>query len=288
MCIPAPDREAGKRFDSRKISRCDLEDIENFFADALQSRPFAKHLLQILWIREVKFAMGTLRDEDIFDFIHGAFALYDIDIDDETAEYEFFELLDQEYLQETNTGFSLTPTGKRIAGNLFNAARGIFSFNVESSSIVVEEGEIEKVSEAIVVALNKRLPQIVKAVNKTTKSGKPRKRGKSKYEEAVKDYLDSLVKEAKEDPSRYILARVENLSASDIAEHLKKRDSRFSKATVKSIEDRTGRTEAWKNREETLKEIYDTKTLNNPLPRNEPLPNSVHVVKKPSKKKFVQ
>jgi hypothetical protein len=76
-----------------RIRQNDLEYIESFFASALQSRPFAKHLLQIFWLREVKFEMGSLRDDDKYVFIKGAFDLYGIDIDVETMEDEFYALL---------------------------------------------------------------------------------------------------------------------------------------------------------------------------------------------------
>ena len=85
----------------KTIRLSDLEDIEDFFASVLHSRPFAKHLLQVLWIREVKFAMGALDEDDMYDFIHSAFDLYGIDIDKETTEDEFFALEREGYLQPT-------------------------------------------------------------------------------------------------------------------------------------------------------------------------------------------
>jgi hypothetical protein len=47
VCTSGLDTKTKKNLDSRNITQSDLEDIEGFFASTLQSRPFAKHLLQI-------------------------------------------------------------------------------------------------------------------------------------------------------------------------------------------------------------------------------------------------
>lgn len=118
-----------------------------------------------------------------------------------------------------------------------------------------------------------------KLKNQSTRPKKPRKKRHSKYEDAVKDYLKSLVTLALEDSSKFVLDQVATLSAKVIAEHLKKNDERFAQAKINCIEDRVRRTNAWKNRKETLKPVYNTRTLQNPLPRNESLPRGASVVK---------
>ncbi|MCL2005522.1 MAG: hypothetical protein FWG73_05090 [Planctomycetaceae bacterium] len=66
--------------------------------------------------------MGALRDEDVYVFLQkGAFALYSIDLDDETVEHEFLDLLDEGYLRETNSAFFLESKGKRVAEKLYTS-----------------------------------------------------------------------------------------------------------------------------------------------------------------------
>ena len=160
LCARDSDDDAGKT-----IRRSTMDDVENFFADTLQSHPFAKHLLLLLWIREVEFSMGALRDEDVYDFIQkGAFAFYSIDLDDETVEHEFLELLDEGYLRETNSGFFLESKGKRVAEKLHK-------------SDFCLDGMIGKLRETVAV-LEKRLSLLTEPTSqpkkKFTKSAKTR------------------------------------------------------------------------------------------------------------------
>ena len=131
---PCPNGQAEKTPISHRIRRGDFEDITEFFSNTLHTRPFAKHLLQILWIREVKFAMGALKEEHIYDFIQGAFTLYGVDIDDETLEYEFFELLYEGYIRETNAGFLLSSEGIRVADAMFQTMKMPVSVRVEPAT----------------------------------------------------------------------------------------------------------------------------------------------------------
>ena len=104
----------------KTIKRSDIEDVEDFFADSLQSRPFARHLLLLLWIREVKFKTKGLEEERVYDFFRkGVFAFHDIDLDEETLWNEFDELLDEDYFQDTCLGFTLSPKGIRAAESMF-------------------------------------------------------------------------------------------------------------------------------------------------------------------------
>lgn len=134
------DTENEKTSTPRLVKRSDLENIENFFASTLQSCPFAKHLLQVLWIREVKFAMGVLKDEEVYSFIQRAvFTLYNIDLDADTAEHEFLELLDEGFLQETNTGFLLATKGKCIAEEIFKTIGVVVPDHTDSLPIAVRD-----------------------------------------------------------------------------------------------------------------------------------------------------
>ena len=75
--VSVPGTETKKTPAPRFIARNDLENLYSFFTGTLQSCPFSKHLLQILWFREVKFAMGALKDEEVYSFIRKTiFALY--------------------------------------------------------------------------------------------------------------------------------------------------------------------------------------------------------------------
>ena len=126
---PAPDSEKG-----RVIRECDVEDVRRFFSCSLQRRPFAKHLLQVLWIREVKYAMGPLNDDDFYNFAHKAFGFYGIGIDDETMEDELLGLLSEDYLRENSLGIHLTSKGKRFAEEMFKTMKTLISNSVESPS----------------------------------------------------------------------------------------------------------------------------------------------------------
>ena len=96
---------------------------------------FAKYMLQLLWAREVESAKASLKDDDVYDFFKEAFFLNGIDIDDETIEYEFFELLEAGYLQETNAGFSLSPKGKCTAEETFETLKVLIPAPVASQNV---------------------------------------------------------------------------------------------------------------------------------------------------------
>ena len=104
----------------RVISKIDIESVKGFFVGTFQSRPFARPLLLILWIREVMFLMGALKNEEVYDFIQRAvLELYGIEMDDETVDEEFLELLYDGYIRETNSGFLLESKGKLAAEIMF-------------------------------------------------------------------------------------------------------------------------------------------------------------------------
>ncbi|MCL2305168.1 MAG: hypothetical protein FWC43_07575 [Planctomycetaceae bacterium] len=111
----------------------------------------------------------------------------------------------------------------------------------------------------------------------------PRKPRGSKYEDGVKYYLIQFSESVLEG----IISpkEVEKLSPKSVAENFKKLD-KFKNAQIENIEDRVGRTKAWKNRMEILRPIYNTKTFNNPLSRETPLPSSVNVVKENRSEQF--
>ena len=107
------------------INLSDLEDVEVFFANSLLSRPFAYHLLVLLWFREVKLKIGALMHFEVYDFIQkSVFALCGSELDEEMVCDEFFELLDGGFLQEKNASFPLTLKGKRVAKAMFDMAEG--------------------------------------------------------------------------------------------------------------------------------------------------------------------
>ena len=111
----------------------------------------------------------------------------------------------------------------------------------------------------------------------------PRKPRGSKYEDSVKDYLTKFSESVLEG----IISpkEVEKLSPKSIAEYLKNVD-KFKNTKIENIEDRVGRTKAWKNRMEILGPVYKTKTFNSPLSRETPLPSSVNVVKENRSEQF--
>lgn len=190
--------------------------------------------------------------------------------------------------------YSLTLAGKKRAEKIFEKPEEYIYDHTDDSPETYEEWKpyVMGAPDVILIeeidfveqkpkshANSKQSPQSTsKHENKLCGSGKLRKKRTSKYEDAVKGYLDDLAVQVKEEPNGFICAKVMNLSAQDIAEHLKRRDERFANPTIDSIKDRIRRTEAWKNRKETLKEFYNTRTFNNPLSINEPLPHGMSVV----------
>ena len=135
--VPDPDSETEKKFVSHGIKRSDLEDIEGFFTDYLQSQPFVQHLLQILWIREVKFGMGPLEKDGMYDFLCKVLDLCGFMIDEEGVKNELIELSKEGYLQETASMFFLTSRGKYAAEGMLRAMGMPTPDRVESPSIAV-------------------------------------------------------------------------------------------------------------------------------------------------------
>ena len=220
---------------SGSIRQSDIKDIAAFFSGTLQSRPFAKHLLQILWIREVKFAMNSLKDDDVYDFVQGAFTLYGVDIDEETVENELCELVYGGYLQENNAGFSLTSEGKHTAEKMFKAV-----------NMLVDDGIAQLTSEIIACLKN----------NKPAKTKRPRKKRQSIYEHDVEVCLNELVDAAigqGEDKKQLL----ENITAAKFAEYLKEHCAKFKNTDAKNIANAlTNRSDAWKNRNTILARMY--------------------------------
>lgn len=137
-------------------------------------------------------------------------------------------------------------------------------------------------------ANSKQTPQSAdKSKNKPIQSKKPRKKRQSKYEDAVDDRLRKIIEGVKKG---MITSDdfVTLITPKNFAKNFKENDDRFKIPSLESIECQLRHSKAWINRKEMLKTVYDTPTLNNPLPCTEPLPNGVHPVKKPSKKQMVQ
>ena len=176
--------DTGQKPDSRRIRQSDIEEIQGFFTSPLQSRPFAKHLLQILWIREFKFAMGSLQDDDLYDFIQGAFTFYGIDIDDETVEDELHELLAEGYLEETNAGFSLSSKGECVAEGLFKTMNMLVS---------APENVLAKLNSAIFALLEQRLPITPRSAEEknTKKTRRTVSERRAEIRKAVKHYYEN-------------------------------------------------------------------------------------------------
>ena len=170
VCEPDTETETGK-VDPRTVSQGDLEDIAGFFSNTLQSRPFAKHLLQILWIREFRFNMGLLENSNMYDFIHDVFCLHGVDLDEETIQYEFFELLNEGYLQKMGLGFSLTSQGKLVAEKMFRAMQTLIPSNVESDDTPAITGELlailEKLASVSLAPVMEGLKEVKVAVEKS-------------------------------------------------------------------------------------------------------------------------
>ena len=99
-----------------------------------------------------------------------------------------------------------------------------------------------------------------KPKNETAQPKKRRRIRVKKYEVPVAEYLINLREEVLVGivPS----AKVANLTAMDIAECLAKKDE-FKNLKIDSIEQKVRRSEAWRNRNETFKPIYDTATFRN-------------------------
>ena len=120
-----------------------------------------------------------------------------------------------------------------------------------------------------------------KPKDKPQKPKKPRKKRESKYEDAVQEYLLAL----REGVMRSAIpsSKVANLSSMVIAERLKD-DERFSGAKLKSIEHHVRHSEAWKNRRETLKQVYDNKTFGERILKKQALPPEIKAVVRRSEK----
>ena len=118
----------------RRVGGGDIEEVRRFLNCSLQTRPYANQLLQLLWIREVKLEMGALRRSEMFDFLLPAFELYGLLLDEEILEYEFFELLGDDYLREDDSEFSLTSEGRRFGEAMFETMKTLISPHVESQS----------------------------------------------------------------------------------------------------------------------------------------------------------
>jgi CRISPR/Cas system-associated endoribonuclease Cas2 len=103
--------------------------------------------------------------------------------------------------------------------------------------------------------------------SKSSKPVKLRKERYKKYEALVEAYLEYLKKSVLEGDTPS--ASVANLSYKEIAKVIAKTDG-FSDIQIESIEHRVRHTEAWKNRKETLKKIYDTATSRNRRTGNTP------------------
>ena len=92
-------------------------------------------------------------------------------------------------------------------------------------------------------------------------------RNPGKYEVHVLNFLVSMKESVLH--GNISSALIENLTASEIAEHLSKSDE-FQGATIPSIVDRVSRTDAWRNRKKTFCSIYDTETFRNRQTSNDP------------------
>ena len=91
--------------------------------------------------------------------------------------------------------------------------------------------------------------------NKPTRSKKPRKPRQSKYEDAVEERLKNIVEGVNKD---YISSvEFENhTTVKSIAKYLRDNDDRFKDIKIKTIEQYVRRSDAWKNRMETLQRCY--------------------------------
>ena len=122
------------------IKQSAFDEIKGVFTGILRFLTSAKHLLQLLWIREIALEMGPLRDEDMYDFIQDAFVASGVEISDETVVEVFFSLLHEGYLQEKITGddwirdYSLTSKGKNAAAKTFEMMKTLISSPIESSA----------------------------------------------------------------------------------------------------------------------------------------------------------
>ena len=134
------------------ITQSDLKDIFNVFTDGMRSLPTTEYLLLVLWIREEKFKTDSLLELDRLDFVKNAFALNGIEIAPETIAWEFMELLRRECISEGITevegyidegvaeveqikDYFLSPTGKRVAEELFEAMKKPANASTESLPI---------------------------------------------------------------------------------------------------------------------------------------------------------
>ena len=139
--------DTGEMEDSRCcITQNDFQDIRGIFTDgSLKSLTHTKHLLLILWIREVRFMKGSLQNIDKLEFIQNAFALSGNEIDEPTVEWEFQELLRRGYISEGITGeervkdYFITAKGTSTAEKLFDSMKERVSARTESSLIAVKD-----------------------------------------------------------------------------------------------------------------------------------------------------
>ena len=145
---PGLDAKELKTTHLRSINEKDFEDIEEVFTGILRSRPVAERLLWILWVREDKFGLDTLKAD-----VKSSFAQNALGVDLETVASVFENLLQKKYLQDmivnyresgvtsengSTKVYSLTPEGKETAERMFKKMNdGSFAY-IEPSSIVLK------------------------------------------------------------------------------------------------------------------------------------------------------
>ena len=204
VCFDVREHDPGAA-PGRRIKGSDLEDIRRFFTYYLQTRPYANQMLQVLWIREVEFAMGALRKDDMCDFLLRAFEFYGLLIDEEELEYEFFDLLEDGYLLENDLGFVLSPKGKRFAEEMFKMMTTLISNSTEAPS--VDRDDVIANIRELVSAVNRLALPVVPGTENVTNSnvtqshpeGKAKKKRRSKA--ARRGVLEEAIDYQEEHPS---------------------------------------------------------------------------------------
>ena len=260
------DTETTETTDCHHVCQNDFAVIKEAFGGILQNLSHDRLLLQILWIREIKLAMGPLMDEEVYDIIQNAFAHTGIAIDDETVADEivalergnnYLEGNEKEVEGELIRVYSLTDEGKNVAEAQFEKMKTFISSRVEFSPIALETKNTLNFQPVLQLADKQKR----KKTQSTGQRNKP-----SKYEELTKAYLDKVVadiREASDERKRALQSRAANLTPMDVADALK--DS--FKAKIENVEERVRKTSAWKNRKETLKpamqSFYNTSTFVN-------------------------
>jgi len=271
-----------------------LKHFESIKAAALpQSPSIADHLLRLLWIREVKFEMDPPTKDELFAmairvFARGKFSKTPVKMI--KMEQGFAALVQKKCIRSKNKPvpsetfengwaevYSLTQKGKHYAERMVETEKEIFAR--------MKSPPIAPATENVIVVKTPPQATVKKTTKSNSKTSKSLQSGEARarrsdemYENPVMDYLIDLRESVL--AGRIPSARIANLTALEIAEYLKKKDPTTFWAKITSIKQKIGRTDAWDQRKETFRPVFETGTFINRHNTNSAYQDEVEVQRK--------